>query len=78
LGGVDALPGGGADDGSYCGVEVGAPFGSETAGDLALGGGGAEFALAAVVVRGDGGMVEEGEEVLAELAVALAQSPPVS
>jgi len=78
LEGVDAAPCGGADDRPRCGVEVCAPFGSETAGDLAVGGCGAEFALAAVVVRGDVGMVEAGEEVLAELAVALSQSQPMA
>ncbi len=72
LQGVYAASGGGADDGSYCGVEVRAPFGSEAAGDLSVGGGGPEFALAAIVVGGDVGMFEEGEEVLAELALALA------
>ena len=36
--------------------------------DLATGGGGPEFALAAVVVGADLGMIEEGEEVLAQPA----------
>ncbi len=65
--GVDAAPCGGADNGAYSGVEVGTPCGSEAAGDLAVGGGGPEFTLAAVVVGGDLGVVEEGEEVLAHL-----------
>ena len=42
--------------------------------DLATGGGGPAFVLAAVVVGADLGMIEEGEEVLAQLAAALSQS----
>src|SRR4051794_41322304 len=38
----------------------------------------AEIALGSVVVGGDLGMVEEGEEVLAQQAVALAQSLPMA
>src|SRR5215218_1725453 len=72
--GVDAASRGGADDGAYGGVEIGAPCGAEPAGGLAIGGGGPEFALAAIVVGGHLGMVEESEEVLAQLAVALSQS----
>src|SRR5215216_2125212 len=64
--GVDAASRGGADDGAYGGVEIGTPCGPESAGDLAIGRGGTEFALAGVVVGGDVGMVEEGEEVLAQ------------
>jgi hypothetical protein len=75
---VDAAPCGGADDGAEGGVEVGASCGPEAAGDLAVGGGGTEFTLAAVVVGGDLGVVEEGEEVLAQPAVALSPSLPVS
>src|SRR3712207_8785100 len=51
--------------------------GPEAAGDFAIGGSRAELAFAAAVVGGDLGMVEEGEEVLAQLAVALSQSLPV-
>src|SRR5919112_2139363 len=72
--GADAAPRGGADDGADGGVEIGAPLGPEAAGDLAIGGGGTKFALAAVVVGGDLGVVEKGEEVLAQLAVAPSQS----
>src|SRR4051812_26067560 len=75
---ADAAPGGGADDGAYGGVETGALCGAEPAGDLAIGGGGPEFALAAIVVGGHLGMVEESEEVLAQLAVARSQSLAVS
>ena len=48
--------------------------GTEAAGDLAVGRGGAQFALGAVVIGADLGMVEEGEQVAAQLAVALSQS----
>src|SRR4051812_43568692 len=34
--GVDAAPRGGADDGAHGSVEIGAPCGSEAAGDLAI------------------------------------------
>jgi hypothetical protein len=78
LEGVDASAGGGAEDGSCCGAGVCAPFGSAAAGELAVGGDRAEFALAAVVVGGDVGMFEEAEEVLAELPVSLSQSQLVT
>jgi hypothetical protein len=78
LEGVDASAGGGAEDGSCCGAWVCAPFGSAAAGELAVGGARAEFALAAVVVGGDVGMFEEAEEVLAELPVSLSQSQLVT
>ena len=72
--GVGAAARCGADDRAHRGVEIGAPGGSEAAGDLAIGGGGPEFVLAGVVIGGDLGVVEKGEEVLAQLAVALSQS----
>ena len=70
---------GGADNGSDVGEEIGAPGGSEPAGDLAICRGGPEFALGAVVVRGDVRVVEEGEEeVITNLAVSSAQSSAVA
>lgn len=76
--GVDALACSGADDGFDAGEDIGAPGGAvpagdakhQATGDLAVGGGGAQFALGAVVVGGDLGMVEEGEEVAADLGIA--------
>ena len=76
--GVDSAAFGSADDGADSGEQIGAPGGAEAAGDLAVGGGGAQFALAAVVVGGHFGMVEEGEQVVADPAVSPAQSLAVS
>src|SRR4051812_19361696 len=41
--GAQAAPRGGADEGAYGSVEIGAPCGPEPAGDLAIGGGWAMF-----------------------------------
>ena len=75
---VDATPGGGSDDGADGGEQVGAPVGAEAAGDLAICRGRTQFAFAAVVVGGDLGMIEEGEQVVADLGVSLAQSLAVA
>ena len=64
------MAGGGANDGFDPGEEIGSPVGSEAAGDLAIGGCGPQFALGAVVVGGDLGMLQEGEEVGADLGIA--------
>ena len=50
------------------------PVGTEAAGDLAIGCGGAQFPFASVVVGCHLGMVEEGEQVIANLAVSPARS----
>ena len=71
------MPRGGPDDGSDVGEEIGAPVGSEPSGDLAICRGRPEFALGAVVVRGDIRVVEEGEEMITNLAVSSAQSSAV-
>src|SRR5271166_7000066 len=76
--GVDATSSSGPHDRAESGEQVGAPVGSEAAGDFAIGGCGTEFAFAAVVVRADFGMVEEGEQVNADLAVSLTQSPAIA
>lgn len=65
-------------DYSDVGEEIGAPCGSEPSGDLAICRGGPEFALGAVVVRGDVRVVEEGEEMITNLAVSSAQSSAVA
>jgi hypothetical protein len=77
LEGVDAMADGGADDGSDGGVEVGAPVGAETAGHLAIGRGGTQLAFGAIVVGADLWVVEEGEQVAAELSVSFSQSSAV-
>src|SRR5208283_2831421 len=64
--GVDATSSSGPHDRAESGEQVGAPVGSEAAGGC-----GTEFAFAAVVVRADLGMFEEGEQVSADLAVLL-------
>jgi len=64
---------GGADDGAHACEQVGAPSGAEPAGDLAVGGRGPQLSFGAVVVGRHLGMVEEGEQVRAELAVSLPQ-----
>ena len=69
---------GGADDGANSCEQVGPPLRSEAAGDPAVGGGRPQFAFAAVVVGADLGMVEEGEEVTADLAVSLSQALAIS
>src|SRR3954464_11087525 len=66
------------DDGADGGKENGAPVGAEAAGDLPVGGGVTEVALGRIVVGGDFRLVEEGEEVLAQQAVSLAQSQAVA
>ena len=76
--GVDATARGGADDGADGGEQVRAPVGAEAAGDFAAGCGGPEFALAAVVVGGQFGMIEKGEQVVAHAGVSLAQSLAVA
>src|SRR5207302_3264280 len=72
--GVDASACGSSDDGADGGEQVGAPVGTEAAGDLAIGCGGAQFPFASVVVGCHLGIVEEGEQVIANLAVSPAQS----
>ena len=68
----------GADDGTHAGEQVGTPIGAEPAGDLAVDSRGPQLALGAVVACGHLGMVEEGEQVRAELAVAPSQAPAVA
>jgi hypothetical protein len=53
LRGVGAAPRRGADDRAHRSVEIGAPGGSETAGDLAIGGGRPKLSLAPIVVGGN-------------------------
>lgn len=72
-----AMAGGGADDGADVREEVCAPVGTEAAGDFAVGGGGTEFAFGAVVVGRYFGMIEEGQQTVADFAVAFAQSSRV-
>src|SRR5208337_3130229 len=60
------------------GEQVSAPVGAEAVGDFAIGGGGPQFTFAAVVVGGNLGMTEKGEQVVTNLAVSLAQSPAVA
>jgi len=74
LGGIDAPTCGSADDGADGGKEIGAPVGADAAGDLPVGGSVTEIALGRIVVGCDLGLVEEGEEVLAQQAVAVGGS----
>src|SRR2546423_2809347 len=76
--GIDASAGGGSDDGAECGKEVGAPVRAEAAGDLAICRGGTQLSFASVVVGGHFRMVEEGEQVVANLAVSPAQALTMS
>ena len=61
------MSGGGADDGTDTGDDVGAPDRAEATGDPAVGHGGTQFALGAVVVSAQLGMVEEREQMAAQL-----------
>src|SRR5271166_3180138 len=76
--GVDATASSGSNNGAESGEQVSPPVGSEAACDFAVGGCGTEFTFAAVVVRADLGMIEEGEQVSADLAVSLSQSPAIA
>ena len=58
-----ALDAGGSGDGAVGGVDVGAPWGSEAAGDLAEDDGGSEFPFAGVVGRRDIRVFEKDEEL---------------
>ena len=76
--GGDASAFGSADDGADGGEQVDAPVGAEAAGDLAVCRSWAHFAFTAAVVGVDLWMTEEGEQVVADLGVSLAQPPAVA
>src|ERR1700688_3145452 len=67
----------GANDGSHRGEQIGAPFGTEATGDFAVRCCRPQFPLAAVVVWRSIGMLEEGEQMAAHLAVTFSQPPAV-
>ena len=77
LEGIEGVATAGVDDGAHAGEHIGAPRGAEAVGDLAMDDAGTQVPLGAVVGGGHGGIGEEGEEVVAELAVALAQADAV-
>lgn len=60
-----------ADDEAHRGIEIGAPGKSKTTGELAIGGGRWKLSLASILIGGDVEMIEEDEDMLAQLAVAL-------
>src|SRR5271157_6560173 len=70
---VDAASGCGADDGSDIGEQIGAPIGTEPAGDLSIGGRRAQFPFTAIVVGRRIGMWKKCEQVAADFAIALSQ-----
>ena len=72
--GVNAETLAGSDHGSDIGEQVGTPFGPEPSRHLPAGGGGQRFPLAAIVVGRGIGVFEEGEQLIAHLAVSLSQS----
>ena len=61
--GVDTMASGCADGGTHAREEGGTPIGPKAAGDLAIGGGRAEFAFGPVVIGRDLGVVEKGKQV---------------
>src|SRR5271156_5985256 len=65
----------GSDDGSNAGEQIGTPGRTEATCDFAVGGGGPQFPLAAIVVRWNLRMLQEGEQVAAHLPVTLSQPP---
>src|SRR5580658_1719499 len=64
-----------SDDGSNAGEQVGTPGRTEATCDLAVCGCGPQFPVAAIVIRRNLRMLQEGEQVAAHLAVTLSQSP---
>ena len=71
--GVDATPGGGADDRPDGSAQGRSPIGAEAAGDLAVHRHWPKIALAAIVVRRRIWMCEKGEQAVLHGEVALAQ-----
>jgi hypothetical protein len=71
---VEAVTGGGAEEGSDPGKEIGAPVGAESARYFAIGCRRPQFALGAVVVGRHLGMIEKGEEVIADFGIAFSQA----
>lgn len=67
----------GVDDGADAGEELDAPIGTEAVGDLAEDDAGAQVALGAVVGAGHLAVGDEGEQVVAQPAEALAEPDAV-